>query len=111
MAEAVHRVLGIGTVGADAHLRARLDGQRQQPHDRFAVDALAAFRNRDLAGKPLGQLDKERGGPGVQPLGIDDQRLTAYAGHGSGSSVISTCVLHVAPAASVTGHTAQRHNP
>src|SRR4051794_6684429 len=67
-----HRLLGVGTVGADGDLAAALGGQHHDAHDALSVHADSVFHDLDLGGEAARQPNDAGGGPGVQPLLVHD---------------------------------------
>ena len=48
-------------------------GEHHQAHDALAVDFFAVLFHEDVAGKPVGGLDEQGGGPGVDAQLVDDR--------------------------------------
>ena len=54
---------GVRAFDVQGEFAAGAGGEHHQAHDAFAVDLFAVFFHKDVARKPVGGLDEERGGP------------------------------------------------
>ena len=82
--DSIERFLGIRPVGHDLDMAAGSRGEQHQSHDRRAVDRDTVPGNRDVSMEALDELDKFRGGAGMQAALVGDFEGPARGGRLSG---------------------------